>query len=105
MSLTRAGVFLAVFLAVQIAIPTVQLLAPRPAPFGWQMYAATGELPTVVAFDDAGTSRVVDVLSLVAAPRAEIDYARLLADRGCDIVDAARLRIQSEGTTTEVVCR
>ena len=94
------------FVAVQLILPAIMLFTPRPSPFGWQMYSAARSLPEVVAVDEDGSERRVDVLAHVAGPRAEIDYAGRFADQACRIVDAARIRItDAGGRVVEVDCR
>ena len=46
-------------LALQIAIPAYQLLKPRPARFGWQMFAGISQpLEFFVGFGDGRVERV-----------------------------------------------
>ncbi len=91
------------YLAVQLLLPSVLLFGERPARFGWQMYSTAPRLPVVVALDASGGERRIDIIDLVAGPRAEIDYAALMAQQGCDLVDASRLRIESAPGEVAVV--
>ena len=91
------------YLAIQLLLPAVLLVGPRPARFGWQMYSTAADLPTVVAVDASGHERTVDVASLLAGPRAEVDYVPLLVDQGCRLVEAETLLIQPPGTDPEAI--
>ncbi len=83
----RVIAFIAVWLAVQLAVPAYGLLQPRPARFGWQMYTALTELPSVTVRYEDGSEAAVEVENRVARGRAEADYIPALHDKLC--LDAA----------------
>jgi hypothetical protein len=95
----------AVFVAVQLVVPVRMLFEQRPSPFGWQMYTAARSLPEIVAIEEDGSERVVEVTDHLAGRRVEIDYAARFAEQACRLVDAPRIRvIPADGAPVEVEC-
>jgi hypothetical protein len=65
----------AVFLALQIGVPTVLLFARRPARFGWQMFAAHTVSPAFAVEHADGSRALVRVDDYFAFRRADLDPA------------------------------
>lgn len=99
MSVRRATVItlVAAYLAVQLLVPALALLEPRPAHFGWQMYSALPRLPQAWVLETDGTERPVDLTELFAVQRAEIDYGDVLRTGLCDATGAAAIKLQRSG--------
>jgi hypothetical protein len=96
----------AAFLVVQLAVPTVALFGPRPARFAWQMYSALPPVPEASVVWADGHEEPVDLSSLFAVQRAEIDYAAVLRAGLCGATGAAAVRIKlSDGGIEEIACR
>jgi len=77
----------------------------RPARYGWQMYSSMPNNPPAWSIN-AGEERELSVSDLPVHGRAEIDYAALLRDRGCDLVEADAIRFEgADGTLETVECR
>jgi hypothetical protein len=73
-------------LVIQVGIPLIQLWAPRPARFGWQMFTAR-PAPTryTLVFHD-GTRKPVDLEPYVAKSRGEMDVETALPPHLCRVV-------------------
>lgn len=98
------GLVVVLVIALQIVVPTVAFLLPPPQRFGFQMYAARGEIGVEV-IDEQGASRPFDSRPLVGQLRPEIDWRRSLPDRVCAFVaDAAAVRITQFGDDRIVEC-
>jgi len=67
-----AAAFALLFLALQVGVPLVRLLGPRPARFGWQMYAATTPLPTLVGVRADGGRDTLPVGDYFAFLRSDL---------------------------------
>lgn len=83
-----AASFFVAFLLVQLGVPALKLAEPRPARFGWQMYAGTRAIPgfSVVLPEGGEKIRTADhVIEL----RREIDNQRLIPPHLCRTVDSA----------------
>ena len=79
MGKTKTRRLVAAVVAVQIAVPALAMvLCDAPTRFGFQMYSGVGSLPEITA-DGAA----VPIDSLIAAPRAEIDWSRVLPEHTC----------------------
>ena len=95
----------AVFVAIQLAVPTVMLFEPRSSRFGWQMYSSARTLPEVVVIEADGSERAVDITDHIAGPRSEIDYVARFAEQACRLIDGPRIRVTpSNGAPIEVEC-
>jgi hypothetical protein len=88
--LVAAGFFVA-FLAIQIAVPIVQLVwAPRPARWGWQMYSVISTAPQFELISRDGAARPLDITPYVTSMRADVPLARFLPPHLCKLFpDAA----------------
>ena len=67
-----AALFVAAYLALQVGVPTARLFAPRPARFGWQMFAAAPRSPLVVATRVDGRRDTLDVDAYFAFQRGDL---------------------------------
>lgn len=89
-----AAAFFVLFLLVQTLIPLVQLAAPRPARFGWQMYSAKRQRPQFSLILRDGSSRPLDLGRYVAQSRGEVDVETALPPHLCRVIpDLAAVRI------------
>ena len=89
-----ATVFFVLFLAIQTAVPLVQLWAPRPARFGWQMFTGTPQRPRFSLVMRDGTRRPADPGRYVAHSRGEVDLEKALPQHLCRVVpDLASVQI------------
>jgi hypothetical protein len=102
-----AAAFIAIFLALQVAVPAIALFGPRPARFGWQMYSALPPVPKAWTVAADGSEKPVDLATLFAAQRAEIDYESVLREGLCDATGANAIRIQAteDAPIEEIACR
>lgn len=104
--LTRV-VFSAI-VAFQLGMPLVQLWAPRPARWGWQMYATLPIPPTFSVVLHNGTVQPVDSAAYVTLMRTEVDLAIVLPPHICRVtLEAVAVQIQQSQTSQlgEYVCR
>ena len=67
--------FIVLFCTLQAGVALWQLGATRPAPFGWQMYAAVPDRPGFVVVLEDGSERTVDPEDVLGKVRGEIDLA------------------------------
>jgi hypothetical protein len=89
-----ATAFFLLFLLVQTAVPVVQLWAPRPARFGWQMFSAAPSRPRFSLVMRDGTVRPADLRLYVAESRGEVDLEKALPPHLCRVVpEAASVQI------------
>lgn len=94
-----------VALVIQVALAVAMLFAPRPAPYGWQMYSAVPDKPPAWAVT-RGVSEPIDVEAFLVHDRAEIDYTDLVRAHGCERTGADAIRIElADGSVEEVACR
>jgi hypothetical protein len=93
-----AALFFVAFLAIQLAVPIVQLVsAPRPARFGWQMYSVRSVPPRFDLLLRDGTSQPVALESYVTSLRADVPLVRFLPPHLCGIFpQAAAVRYQQD---------
>lgn len=70
--LVKAGAGMT-FLAVQAAVCLVQLWGPRPARFGWQMYAGFKNPVQYLVVDRSGEERQIKINRYIAFPRGDVD--------------------------------
>jgi len=86
--------FFVLFLLIQTGVPLVQLWAPRPARFGWQMFTATPQRPRFSLVMRDGTIRPADLRLYVAQSRGEVDLEKALPRHLCRVVpDVASVQI------------
>jgi hypothetical protein len=90
---------LAAVLATQVAVPTAATLHGVPSRFGFHMYSGNEHL-AVSARDRHGQQVDVDVPSLVAKVRYELDWSRILPDVICDHYPHARRVVVTSGEHT-----
>jgi hypothetical protein len=87
------GAIIVLFVAWQVLVPAGMLFAHRPARAGWQMYSALPELPRAWLVDATGHEEPVQVSSLFAESRAEIDYAAALRAGLCGVSGAVAVKL------------
>jgi hypothetical protein len=88
--------FFAIFLLIQAGVPLVQLWAPRPARFGWQMFSATVPRARFSLVMRDGTSRPAELGRYVALSRGEVDLEKALPQHLCRVVaDLAAVQISA----------
>jgi len=95
-----AAAFALLFLALQVGVPLVRLFGPRPARFGWQMYAATTPLPTLVGVRADGgrdTLAVGDYFAFLRSDLAPSAFERL-PRHVCTVVPGLRA-VEYQGLT------
>ena len=63
------------YLTLQVVVPAVLLLGPRPARFGWQMFAAHTVAPAFAVEHADGRRALVDVDDFFAFRRGDLDPA------------------------------
>jgi hypothetical protein len=89
------------FLSVQIAVPAFQLNAPRPARFGWHMWAARTEFPVFLVVMTDGTRQPADLATYVGLSRGEMDLTEALPPHLCRVVPAvAAVEVRVPGIET-----
>ena len=95
------------FLAVQILVPSWQLTKPRPARFGWQMYAAGAPASefSVVGRDGSVTSIALE--EYIVRTRDDLDVLRYLPPAICARTGAASVRYRDAAghASAEIPCR
>ena len=64
------------FLVVQVAVPLWQLTVPRPARFGWQMYAGISQPAVFTAVKPDGSLATVSLDEYVIRPRDDLHLTR-----------------------------
>ncbi len=98
--------FVVVFLVIQVGIPAIQLFAPRPSRWGWQMYSGH-RMPVSleVVFAD-GHKEAVNPGKLLGYRRTEIDLTPQLVAQLCRAhIGATLIRGTSVlGKQQEVIC-
>jgi hypothetical protein len=84
-----AGIVIAVFVLVQLALPISRLGREDAARFGWQMYSVARPSPQFVVSTSAGD---VDIRlhDYMARVRADIDIVGLLPPHLCEVVSGAQ---------------
>ena len=95
------------FLLVQMAIPAWQLARPRPARFGWQMYAAGPRAKAFAAVGRDGSVTEVALDEYIIRPRDDLDLLRYLPPAICARTGATAVRYR-EGPgrqPIEIACR
>ena len=60
-------------LVVQVVVCLVQLWEPRPARFGWQMYAGFKNAVQYLVVDRSGEEQQIKINRYIALPRGDID--------------------------------
>jgi hypothetical protein len=95
------------FLCLQVLVPAWQLTQPRPARFGWQMYAAG---PRAAAFAAIGRDGAVTEIALddyVIRSRDDLDLLRYLPPAICARTGAMAVRYRGAPgrQPIEIACR
>lgn len=100
------AIFMA-FLAIQVAIPLVQLAGERPERFGWQMFSASREHPDFEVVKADGSVQAVDANDYLGYLRLEMEFADELAAHLCEIgPDTTAVRISDgPGKVEERACQ
>lgn len=80
------------FLVVQVAVPLWQLTQPRPARFGWQMYAGGAEASGFTAVRRDGSVAAVPLDEYIIRPRDDLDLLRYLPPAICARTGAVAVR-------------
>jgi hypothetical protein len=62
---------LAAFMSVQLVVPVVGLLSPRPARFAWQMYSVAEAAPQAWGEAANGSRTPIDLVGRLAVLRAD----------------------------------
>ena len=89
-----AAVFFVLFLLIETAVPLVQLWAPRPARFGWQMFSAGQQRARFSLVMRDGTVQPAKLDLYVAQSRGEVDLEKALPRHLCRVVpDLEAVRI------------
>jgi hypothetical protein len=64
----------AVAIGIQVAVPAIALFNHPPTRFGFQMYSGKGATPVITTVDRSGHAEEIDLSSLAANARPEIDW-------------------------------
>ncbi len=72
---TRRALVCGLYLTLQIVVPAMRLFGPRPARFGWQMFAAHTVSPAFAVEHADGRRALVDVDDFFAFRRGDLDPA------------------------------
>jgi hypothetical protein len=96
-----------VFLVVQIAAPAWQLTRPRPARFGWQMYAGLPQASAFQAVHRDGSVTTAPLEDYIIRPRDDLDLLRYLPPAICARTGAVAVRyVAAPGLQpVEIACR
>jgi hypothetical protein len=84
------ALFVVVFCAVQIAVPSARLFGDRGQRFGWQMFATSGPNVTVVGMPRGGALDTIDIEPYFAFRRSDLNplYLRRLPRHICRVSPA-----------------
>ena len=94
-----ATAFFVLFLVIQTAVPLVQLWAPRPARFGWQMFSGRQQTPRFSLVMRDGRSRPANLRLYVAYSRGEVELEKALPPHLCRVVPGvASVQITAPGS-------
>jgi hypothetical protein len=89
-----ATAFFVLFLLMQTGVPLVQLWAPRPARFGWQMFSAKPQRARFSLVMRDGTIHPANLGRYVAQSRGEVELEKALPQHLCRVVpDIASVQI------------
>lgn len=96
-----------VFLGVQLAVPAWQLTRPRPARFGWQMYAGAAQATEFLAVDRDGSQRAAPLDEYIVRLRDDLDLLRFLPPAICARTGAVAVRYREHPgqPLVEIACR
>jgi hypothetical protein len=97
-----------IYLTVQIAVPAIMLARPRPARFGWQMFAGLRSLETYSVVRRDASTELIQLSSFFGNPRldTEIDMPAFLLRICARRPDATAVRFKNalSGKTRDYVC-
>jgi hypothetical protein len=95
------------YLVVQLAVPLWQLTRPRPARFGWQMYAGISQPLTFAAVNADGSLTPVPLDRYIIRLRTDIDLIRYIPPAVCQRTQAVAVRytVIPERQPREVRCQ
>lgn len=95
------------YLLLQILLPMWQLTQPRPARFGWQMYAGVSQPANFLAVYADG-ERPIDLSEYLVRTRGDVQTGTVIPPAVCqrhaDVL-AVRFRVLPEKQPREVRCR
>lgn len=97
-----AATFCLSYLGIQLVVPVIQLGAPRPARFGWQMWAARRSVPAFVVLMKNGMRQPVAPSAHVGMSRVEIDLGEALPPHLCRVV-AGIAAVEVRGAGSEML--
>jgi hypothetical protein len=103
--LSSIAVVVGVF--VQVIVPLIQLRQPRPARFGWQMYAGIREPFALTGVAADGSTRPIEIDNYLAFHRGDIAISRILPPVVCDREQelvAIRFQVPPEDTYRVYQC-
>ncbi|MFW6039764.1 MAG: hypothetical protein ACOC9N_01660 [Gemmatimonadota bacterium] len=99
----RSLLFLVV-LGAQLLVPFLQFMGPRPARFGWQMFAGARPVPVFVVERADGTADTVDLSDHLANHRPEMELATELPPGLCRrVAGAERVRVRIPRITSDSI--
>ena len=90
------------FLVVQVVIPSWQLTQPRPARFGWQMYAAGARASAFAVVGRDGAVTPVALEDYLIRRRDDLDLRRYLPPVICARTGAAAVRYRDAASQAPV---
>ena len=95
------------FLLVQVVLPSWQLTRPRPARFGWQMYAAGAPASAFAVVGRDGSVTPVALEEYIVRRRDDLDVLRYLPPAICARTGAAAVRYRDAAShaQVEIPCR
>jgi hypothetical protein len=96
------------YLFVQVLVPTVMLVRPRPQRFGWQMFASVPRFPWLVLHRQSGARDTVPLETYFANRRADIDtgFLALVPPHVCRVLpDVEAVEIRLPGDTATIAAR
>jgi hypothetical protein len=95
------------FLVIQIVVPLWQLTQPRPARFGWQMYAAGAPAAEFAAVGRDGSVTPVALHEYIVRRRDDLDLLGVLPPAVCARTGAVAVRYRDAAgrAPVEIPCR
>jgi hypothetical protein len=96
-----------VYIVAQVAVPLWQLTRPRPARFGWQMYAGLSQPLAFTTVNRDGSLTPVPLDHYIVRLRTDLDLIRYLPPAICERTHAVAVRftVIPETQPREVMCR
>jgi hypothetical protein len=95
------------FLVAQVVVPCWQLTQPRPARFGWQMYAAGASASAFAAVHGDGSLRPIALADYIVRRRDDLDLRRFLPPAICARTGAVAVRYRDAALSEpiDIPCR